>query len=119
MKYLLFCVLLAFSTIGCYYDRRDILIENTPCDSTIITYSGKVLPILSSVCVSCHSGSAPASGIKLDQYGSVRGVALGGLLLGVINHDPAYPAMPKNGGKLSDCNINIITKWIAAGAPNN
>ena len=91
-----------------------------PCDTTrAATYSGGVKPILSSVCTRCHSGVNPAGYIRLDAYGPVKNMAVSGLLLGVIRHDPGFLEMPKDGGKLSDCDIDKITKWIAAGEPNN
>ena len=123
MKYI--AIILIFFIVaasGCYYDNKNLLIQPAPCDSTAIaTYSGSVQPILASVCYGCHSGSAPAGSIKLDQYGPVRNIAVGtnSLLLGVINHGTGYDAMPKSGGKLNDCDIMKITKWIAAGALNN
>ena len=123
MKYLLIVafIFLTVSQYGCYYDKQDLLVQPIPCDTTQVTYSGTVKPILASICYACHSGTAPAGNIKLDQYGPVRSVALStnGLLLGVISHTPGYDAMPKSGGKLNDCNIQKIAIWIHAGAPNN
>ena len=122
MKYvlaLLFLIITIFGS-GCYYDNKDLLVIPAPCDTTrAATYSGGVKPILSSVCTGCHSGSSPAGNIKLDQWGPVRNVAVSGLLLHVIKHDPGFVEMPKNGGILNDCDISKITKWIAAGEPNN
>ena len=118
--FIAFFSLTAFFGSGCYYDNKDLLTIPAPCDTTrAATYSGGVKPILSSICTGCHSGAAAAGSIKLDQYGPVRNVATSGLLLHVIQHDPGYSAMPKNGGKLTDCDINKITQWIAAGEPNN
>ena len=105
---------------GCYYDKANPLMMPPPCDTTrAATYSGDLKPLLSSVCTGCHSGSAPAGNVKLDQYGPVRDMASFGLLLHVIKHDTGYSAMPKNGGKLNDCSISLISRWIAAGMPNN
>ncbi len=124
MKYftIVFISLIVFSQSGCYYDNKDLLVQPAPCDtSSVATYSGSVKPILESVCYGCHSGPVPAGNIKLDNYGPVRNVATSAnnLLLGVINHTPGYTPMPKSGGKLNDCDIKKITKWIAGGALNN
>lgn len=90
------------------------------CDTTMqATYSSGVKPILSSQCTSCHSGPNPAGYIGLEQFTTVKSLAASGLIMHVIKHDPGYLAMPKNGGKLNDCDINKIAKWIAAGEPNN
>ena len=122
MKYIISAGILLITVIqsGCYYDKQPIAVS-TPCDTSAVTYSGIVKPIMASVCYGCHSGTTPAGNIKLDQYGPVRNVAMSqsGLLLGVIRHTPGYDPMPKSGGQMNQCNINKIAIWIANGAPNN
>lgn len=89
------------------------------CDSSSFTYSGNVRPVLQTHCLGCHSGDAVAGGfIPLDTYDGVSAMVNANALLPAIQHTGSYP-MPKNGAKLSDCKITIISKWIAAGAPNN
>lgn len=89
------------------------------CDSSSFTYSGNVKPILQTHCLGCHSGTAAAGGyIPLDTYDGIKEMVTGNYLLPAIQHTGPSP-MPKNGSKLSDCKIAIISKWIAAGAPNN
>lgn len=89
------------------------------CDSSSFTYSGNVRPILQTHCLGCHSGDAVSGGfIPLDTYDGVRETVNSNLLLPAIQHTGSFP-MPKNGAKLSDCKIAIITKWIEAGAPDN
>lgn len=124
MKYIMiaFVLLIVFTQSGCYYDNKDLLLQPTTCDTAATaTYSGSVKPILYSVCYGCHTGPAPAGYISLDDYNIVRSLSIGtnSFLLGVINHTPGFDAMPKNGGKLNECEIHKITKWIAAGALNN
>jgi mono/diheme cytochrome c family protein len=90
------------------------------CDSSNITYSGKVRSILQTHCLGCHTGSTATGGfIALDTYQAVKDQVDFGALQGVIEHAPGFSAMPKNSAKLSDCKITIIRKWIEAGAPNN
>lgn len=36
-----------------------------------------------------------------------------------ITHSNGYSAMPKNGNKLSQCNIAQFKRWIDQGMPNN
>lgn len=89
------------------------------CDSSSVTYSGKVKPILQTHCLGCHSGDAVSGGfIPLDTYDGVKEMVNINALLPAIEHTGSFP-MPKNGAKLSDCKIAIITKWIEAGAPDN
>jgi hypothetical protein len=89
------------------------------CDTTNVTYSGYIAPLLSANCVGCHSGGAPSGNILLNSHAGVQEVALNGRLLGAITWANGYQQMPKGSAKLSDCKINKIKAWINDGAPNN
>ena len=104
---------------GCYYDKQELLNPNSTCDTTIVTYSGSVNPLITASCTGCHSGANAPLGIKLDVYTDVNTQALNGKLLGAITHSPGFSPMPKNGTKLSDCNIAKIENGLNAGAPDN
>src|SRR5687768_658140 len=56
------------------------------CNTTNVTFSGFVSPLLTTNCVGCHSGGAPSGGISLNTYEGVRAVALNGRLFGAISH---------------------------------
>jgi cytochrome c5 len=88
------------------------------CDTTTVTYSTTIVPILQSNCTGCHSGNNPSGGIKLDNYASVSTVVANKKLIGSITQSTGYWAMPPN-GKLSDCNIGKIKAWVYRGALNN
>lgn len=125
MKKLLIIFALAVLS-GCYYDNEEELYPNQPndCDTTNVTYSGTILPIINSNCKTCHSGSAPQGNVLLEDYTSISEAALTpagqyGSLYGAISHNPGNSAMPKNGTQLSDCKIKQVKAWIDAGAPNN
>jgi hypothetical protein len=114
------CFLIIIITLsGCYYDKEEILFPQSVCDTSAITFSRSVVPVLSSNCYSCHGGSIPSAGISLDTYAGVKLQADNGKLFGAISHAAGFSPMPKNGGSLSSCNITKIKKWIDAGAPNN
>ena len=110
---------LTVATTSCYYDKEEILYPQSVCDTTNVTYSSSVVPILVSNCTSCHAGNTPSAGIKLDAYADVKIQVTNGRLWGSVSHAKSYSAMPKNGNKMSDCNLTKIKKWIDAGAPNN
>lgn len=93
--------------------------NSSACDTTAVTFSGAVQPILQTYCTGCHGGSAPEAGVNLSTYAGTKAMATGGTLVGVITHKPGYSPMPKNGNKLSACNIAKITKWVALGAKND
>jgi hypothetical protein len=109
------------SLSSCYYDVEDQLYPPVgSCDSSAVTYSGTVAPVLqSNGCTSCHSGGAPSGNISLASYSDVRIVAQNGRLYGAISHTAGFAPMPQGGNKMSDCTINKIKAWIDAGAPNN
>lgn len=110
---------LLVSTTGCYYDKEEILYPQSVCDTSNVTYSSSVVPILVSNCTSCHAGNTPSAGIKLDAYADVKIQVTNGKLWGSVSHAPNFSPMPKNGAKMSNCNFGKIKKWIDAGALNN
>lgn len=92
---------------------------NFSCDSTQFKFAANIKPILQNHCTGCHSGTIPSSGIDLTTYANVIPSVTNGLLYGVVAQLPGYNPMPKGSGKLSDCEIAQIRKWIQAGAQNN
>lgn len=91
------------------------------CDSTGVSYANDVrAQVLDVYCMGCHGGSAASgNGVQLNTYAQVSALASSGTLLGVIAHEPGYPAMPQGSAKLDDCMIGIIRNWINEGAQDN
>jgi hypothetical protein len=105
---------------GCYYDSEEELYPQAgSCDTTNVTYSGTISQIMSGNCNSCHSGSAPESNVKTDNYTDLKTIADNGKLWGVVNHENGFSQMPKDLPKLSDCDLSKIRIWIDGGALNN
>lgn len=119
MKGLTIALLFLAMLSGCYYDKEEVLYPATACDTTNITFNQSVVPLLSAHCISCHGGSTPSASIRLDTYAGVKQQADNGRLLGSVNHAAGFSPMPKGAAKLNACNIAKLTKWVAAGAPNN
>lgn len=108
-------IVLTFAT-GCAYTKKDIV--QPPCVlPTNVSYTSDIIPVLQANCYSCHSAASNISGILLDSYNSLRYYAENGYLYGVISHASGYRPMPDDGGKISDCNIALIKKWIDTGTP--
>jgi hypothetical protein len=108
--------------VSCYYDNEEALYPtlSSSCDTTNVSFSGTIVPILSDNCYSCHSNStAAASGnnVRLENYADVASNAL--RIQGSIKHLGSYSAMPKNGGTLKPCSITQFDIWIRNGMPNN
>jgi hypothetical protein len=95
--------------------------NNNNCDTTGMSYQTDIVPILSANCYACHGENSNTSGmgIILEGYGNIQPKAVSGTLIGVITHASGFPAMPKDAGKLSDCNIAKIRAWVDAGAQDN
>ncbi|MFA5417341.1 MAG: hypothetical protein WC341_02675 [Bacteroidales bacterium] len=115
---------IAFFTLvilnACYYDSEEALYpQNNTCDTTNVTYSKSVFPIISANCVGCHTGFGANGNTRLDSYDNVVTAANNGSLLGTIQHQSGWPGMPKDMNKLDDCSIKKIEIWVAAGTPNN
>lgn len=125
MKNLLFIFLSIIALSGCYYDNEEELYPNTTeCDTTSVTYSGTVLPIIRDNCFACHNTNPPSGDILLSDYASISAQAKipagqAGSLYGAISHDPNNSPMPQSAAQLSDCDIAKIKAWIDAGTPNN
>lgn len=95
-------------------------IENT-CDSVGVSFATDVKANIIDVhCISCHGGSATAgNGVQMNNHAQIAALAATGELLGTVDHEAGYPAMPLGGAKLSDCKIAIIRNWISEGSQNN
>lgn len=89
------------------------------CDTTNVTFSNTIFPIIQNNCLGCHSGATPGGQINLSTHGGVQTVAFNGKLFGAVNRDPGFQPMPRGGNKLADCQIDQIRIWIAQGALNN
>ncbi len=92
---------------------------NAACDTTNVTFSQSVFPIIQNFCLGCHNVPNPGGGIYLRNYVDIITVVNNGKLLGSINHDPGFFAMPLGGNKLSNCDLSTFKIWINNGAPNN
>jgi mono/diheme cytochrome c family protein len=122
-KRAIFLSLLAigFLLSACYYDKEEALygIGTTACDTTAVTYSGTIAPIMSANCNSCHSASTASAGVVTSTYASLKVIAINGTLYHSVNWDSGLSQMPKGGAQLPTCDLAKIKKWINLGAPNN
>jgi mono/diheme cytochrome c family protein len=92
---------------------------NASCDTANVTYSISIRSIISNKCQGCHSSSSAGGGYDFTTYSGVKARIDDGKLWGSVNYMPGYSPMPKNGTKLSTCELAKIKKWIDAGAANN
>ncbi len=88
-----------------------------------VSYQADIQPIFDARCTACHGGT---SGLFLTSYDqAMRGGVKGP---DIIPGDPAQSRliqyvrrgyMPLGGPPLSQAQIETLTNWVAAGAPNN
>lgn len=94
-----------------------------PCgDTTNVSYSRDIVPILVQNCYECHGGNAAgANGIKLDSYIQLKGHVTNNNneLKSAVTQDGRVTPMPYGRAKLDDCNLNHILAWMNQGAQNN
>ena len=97
----------------------------TDCDTSAVTFSGTILPIMDAYCTGCHDASSPSGGLSLTAYlgtGSNDGivdVAGDGRLLGSLNGEVGFVSMPPGGSMLPQCLIDQIRIWVDAGYPED
>jgi hypothetical protein len=89
------------------------------CDTTNVTWDSKISAIMQVNCVVCHGEEVSYNGVRHDSYKSEMIVVNDGRLRGVINHLDGYVKMPKDRGKLPDCELKLINIWLDNGAPEN
>ena len=115
LLYIWALILFVLALGSCSKASEDMLMTVQQCDTSGMKYSADILPIITTNCYSCHANGIVNGNVSLDGYANVKTQADNGDLVGVITHASGYPPMPDNGGKLSDCEINKIKAWIAAG----
>lgn len=122
--FLMITLVSVFYLVGCTYKKEATAypIISVTCDTSNVRYSIDVVNILSTNCYTCHATAVANSlggGNRLDSYTNLKPYANSGLLLNVITHVPGSDFMPKNGSKISDCDIAKIRTWIRNGMLNN
>jgi hypothetical protein len=104
---------------SCYYDNEEYLYPTTGqsnCDTINVTYNAAIAPIFADNCNGCHNSSSPGGNVITDNHDDL--VTNIDKVWNSINHIGSFP-MPKDGNKLSDCNIAKINRWRNLGMPNN
>jgi cytochrome c5 len=120
-----FCFLLGvmlFSMLlsSCAYEKADELAPKVVCTPpAVVSYSQSISPIFDRNCRSCHNPVLLTGNVNLEDFSVVKQYINNGMLMGNVKHLPGYNAMPLNADKLSDCDIQLLQKWVDAGAPNN
>jgi|688.fasta_scaffold03792_5 hypothetical protein len=110
-------LILALVLGGCYYDKEEVLYPNSFCDTTNVTWSGTIQPLVQSRCATpgCHVTGAQSP--DLSTYSAFKAqVDQGRIEARAIQGTPSF--MPPS-GKMPNCNIQQLQVWIDAGALQN
>jgi len=89
------------------------------CDTTEVSYSTLIVPLIYDHCQDCHFGEQPLGGVHLDSYEGVKKVVDTGRFYGALAWQTGYERMPQGGEQVSACDLAKIKAWIDSGAPNN
>ena len=91
-----------------------------------VSFANDVMPIIQSRCINCHGGDRIEEGLVFFtcedvMAGSDNGPVIvpGDVANSLLVELVASKEMPKRGPKLTPPQVQLITDWIAAGAPNN
>lgn len=94
--------------------------------SNEVSFSRDVLPLLQSRCINCHGGQRTSEGLDMKTYESLMNGSQNGSVISpgdAANSSfvtlAAEGKMPKRGPKLTPAEVQLLTDWVNAGAPNN
>jgi hypothetical protein len=116
----LFLLTFALFVFSCGKDDGD---DPNPsnCDTADLTYTDDIKTILNTNCAlsGCHSAAEASMQGAMNDYDAAKAFVAEGRILGAINHEQGFEAMPRPEGsaKLDDCTIDKITAWVVDGAP--
>jgi len=111
----LFAILWSTMT-GCYYDKEEELYPFASCDTSAVTWSGTISPMLLTNCAisGCHVAGGTGPG-DLTAYTNVKTAVDNGRLRQEV---VVRRTMPPS-GSMSPCDREKIDTWIKNGAPEN
>lgn len=112
---ILACLCVALIVSSCYKDNEEYLYGAVNCDTTAVSFSTDIFPIIQSSCstVGCHVAGGSGSG-TFENYDQVKAKVDDGKFKNRVIVLKDMPPSP-----LTDCQILHITKWLNDGAPNN
>lgn len=105
-------------SIYSWIDQGALNNECSSCDTSAFKFASNINPIIVKNCVSCHNGPSGNKGVDLSSYSSIKVYADNGLLKNSILAENGVMQMPTT-GRMPDCEVNKLLKWIEAGSPND
>jgi uncharacterized membrane protein len=114
-------VLLVFVLNACLQDKQAVLRPKScsTLPNSQVSFTKDIFPIIKINCLQCHDAKNHFGGIVIENYTQIAESGKSGELYNTIqitSNGKAY--MPK-GGRLMDCEIDLIQAWVKQGALNN
>jgi hypothetical protein len=105
---------------SCTYDSEELFF-GTPgdCDTTAVSYSEHISPVMAVSCNACHNSSSPSGGVITSGYVGLSAAASSGRLVGAVWHFSGYSPMPLAQPQLDSCSMKRIMAWVNQGHPDN
>jgi len=128
-----FLLFVGFAMSSCVWDKAKPITTNDikACDTIVtVSFTKDVLPIFNAHCIDagCHSGTNPAGNLSLESsvaYAQLMKSGSGYVDTVNPNYSLLYAQMASVSnpmpptGKLDDCTLNLVLKWIQQKAKNN
>lgn len=116
---------ISITLFACTYEKGDLPIPVVNCDTTNITYSATIEPIITTYCAItlngdnvCHaSGTIYGTNYEFTTYTKVKAKVDAGTFRQRVLIEKSMP--PPNAEPLSACDLQKIQVWVDMGAPNN
>lgn len=104
--------------------------EAPPAEPTVnlaeVSFQAHVLPIFEQSCIQCHGGERTEEGLILNTHEDIMAGSWNGSVIEPGDVESSYlieqvvtGRMPKDGPRLTPAEVEIITAWVEAGAPDN
>ncbi len=126
-------ILLILFAISCTYDKASSVDPAVKCNTALpdtVSFSKNILPVFAQNCSTpgCHSGSNPEGNLNLEASVAYSKISKSGSgYVDTINPKKSViysslmstsSPMPPT-GKLDECSIELIVKWMEQNAKNN
>ena len=87
------------------------------CDTSRLTYTNFIQPLVASHCLGCHVQAAWGGGVVLNTYADLKASTQGGRLYGAVAWQGGHLSMPKFQKQLPACVVRKVEVWIQNGMP--
>ena len=118
--FIILCFALILAIAACTKSNQPIGTGSGFCDTSAVTYTQDILPLMQSYCFGCHGNGNTVFSNGIGFEGSdgleyLKFFADKGYLVGDVKHNDGYTGMPYGKPKLSACEINKIVAWVNQG----